>query len=98
MIGEASPFSDQSAPTVGAVMRRDEVEIRTQLLAEMSFTVDGDTNNLRFLIDDVDALFAELATQSLFDDRTTLGDTQWSAREFALYDPDRSGLALYRDL
>jgi uncharacterized glyoxalase superfamily protein PhnB len=53
---------------------------------------------LRFLIDDVDALFEEYADKGVFHERTALRDTPWGTREFAFYDCDGNGLTFYRDL
>jgi hypothetical protein len=56
-----------------------------------------DTLILRFLIDDVDALFAEYQDQQVFHDHTTLRDTAWGTREFAFNDLDGNGLTFYRN-
>lgn len=54
--------------------------------------------NLRFMIDDVDALYTEFSGSDVFGPRTALRDTAWGTREFAFYDPDGNGLTFYRDL
>jgi catechol 2,3-dioxygenase-like lactoylglutathione lyase family enzyme len=57
-----------------------------------------DTAMLRFLIDDVDALFTEFRDKGVFHEGTALRDTPWGTREFAFYDLDGNGLTFYRDL
>ena len=54
--------------------------------------------NLRFEIEDVDALFEEYENCGLFHEYTALRDTAWGTREFAFYDMDSNGLTFYRDL
>ena len=53
---------------------------------------------LKFVVDDIDALFAEYKPQGVFHDRTELRNTAWGTREFGFYDPEDNGLVFYRDL
>lgn len=53
---------------------------------------------LRFVIDDVDELFAEYQDKGVFHARTALQDTPWGTREFAFYDLNGNGLFFYRAL
>ena len=57
-----------------------------------------DKLSLRFVIDDVDALFAEYKHMGVFHAGTCLQDTAWGTREFAFYDADGNGLFFYRTL
>jgi hypothetical protein len=81
-----------------AIARRDAVEIHLQWNEEAGFKEDVDQPMYRFLIRDVDALFAEYAPLGVFHDRTALRETPWGTREFAFYDPDGNGLTFYRPL
>jgi len=53
---------------------------------------------LRLVVDDPDALFEEYYEHGVFHDETTLGDTEWGTREFALWDLNHNGLTFMRDL
>jgi catechol 2,3-dioxygenase-like lactoylglutathione lyase family enzyme len=77
-----------------AGFRRDNVDLHMQFQYEHEMQ----TSRLRLMVDDPDALFAELAPRGIFHDRTRLADTPWSTREFAFYDPDGNGLTFFRDL
>lgn len=92
-LGFTLTFEDPSHPAYAAV-RRDGIELHLQWHDPAEWT-DGDRPMLRFLVDDVDALFAEFASKSVFHDRTALRVTPWGTREFAFYDPDRNGLTFY---
>ena len=80
-----------------AVVKRDGVELHLQRHDSTSFE-SVERLNLRFVIADIDALFAEYTTQDVFYERTTLRQTDWGTREFAFYDPDGNGLTFYSDL
>lgn len=53
---------------------------------------------LRFVVEDVDGLFAEYQDKGVFHARTALENTEWGTREFAFYDADGNGLFFYRVL
>lgn len=53
---------------------------------------------LRFIVGDVDGLFAEFEPQGVFHHNTRLRNTAWGTREFGVYDPDGNGLIFFRDL
>ena len=65
-----------------------------------SFGGDGvtGTTRLRFLVEDPDALFAELRARGVECHPNSVGDKPWGTREFALYDPDRNALTFHRHL
>jgi catechol 2,3-dioxygenase-like lactoylglutathione lyase family enzyme len=77
---------------------RDGVRLHLQWHDPTDFREAVDTPMLRFLIDDVDALFDEYADKGVFHERTALRDTPWGTREFAFYDLDGNGLTFYRPL
>lgn len=88
-----------------AVVKRDGVELHLQWHDSTPSTDSGQAHfhnveklNLRFVIKDIDTLFAEYSTQDVFHDRTALRETAWGTREFAFYDPDNNGLTFYADL
>jgi catechol 2,3-dioxygenase-like lactoylglutathione lyase family enzyme len=97
-LGFRIAFRDPSGPTRYAGLKRDAVEVHVQWMDEEHFTKGGDRINLRFMIDDVDALYTEFSGSDVFGPRTALRDTAWGTREFAFYDPDGNGLTFYRDL
>lgn len=78
-----------------AVLRRDGVELHAQW-SDPADAGPGDRPMLRFLVDDVEALFQEFQPAGVFHDRTALRDTPWGTREFAFYDADRNGLTFYQ--
>lgn len=52
---------------------------------------------LRFVVDDVDALFKTWRHADVYHENTALRDTEWGTREFAFYDLDRNGLTFMVD-
>jgi catechol 2,3-dioxygenase-like lactoylglutathione lyase family enzyme len=89
-------FQDNPQAPKYAGVERDGVRIHLQWHDEADFA--GEQPELRFVIDDVDALFEEYRDKGVFHAHTALRDTPWGTREFAFYDPDRNGLFFYRDL
>lgn len=53
---------------------------------------------LRFVVEDVDALFEEWKDKGVFHENTSLRRTPWGTREFAFYDLDGNGLTFYLDV
>lgn len=96
-LGFTALFQDDPDQPRYAVVRRDAVELHLQWHNPTDFRDAVDTLMLRFVIDDVDALFEEYKTQDVFHARTDLRDTPWGTREFAFFDPDSNGLTFYRD-
>jgi catechol 2,3-dioxygenase-like lactoylglutathione lyase family enzyme len=74
--------------------RRDGVELHMQFQYEHEMG----TIRLRFLVEDPDALFAELRQRGVECQPNSVDDKPWGTREFALYDPDRNALTFYRHL
>jgi uncharacterized glyoxalase superfamily protein PhnB len=91
-------FQDEPDAPRYAGVGRDGVVLHLQWHDPADFREAVDTLMLRFLIDDVDALFSEYADKGVFHDRTALRDTPWGTREFAFYDLDSNGLTFYRGL
>ena len=86
---------DPDAPRYAGV-GRGGVILHLQWHDPADFREAVDTLMLRFVIDDVDALFREYADKGVFHERTALRDTEWGTREFAFYDLDSNGLTFYR--
>lgn len=97
LLGFQIAFQDNAAAPRYAGIRRDGVELHLQWHDTRDFD-KVERLALRFLADDVDALFEELASQDVFHERTRLQDTPWGTREFAFYDIDGNGLFFYRNL
>jgi catechol 2,3-dioxygenase-like lactoylglutathione lyase family enzyme len=74
--------------------RRDGVELHMQF----QYPHEMGTIRLRFLVEDPDALFAELHARGVACTTDGAEDKPWGTREFALYDPDRNAFTFYRDL
>jgi catechol 2,3-dioxygenase-like lactoylglutathione lyase family enzyme len=97
-LGFTIAFRDPSAPHMYVGMKRDDVEIHLQWMHEEHFTRGGDRVNLRFMVDDVNSLYAELAVIDVLGESATPRDTPWGTREFAFYDPNGNAMTFYRDL
>ena len=96
-LGFTRLFQDAPDEPAYAGVRRGGVELHLQWHDEASFDV-VEKLSLRFVIENVDALFAEYGPQAVFHDKTAVRDTSWGTREFAFYDPDGNGLTFYQDL
>lgn len=90
-------FQDSKENPTYAGIGRDGVAIHLQWHDEADFT-GVDQPALRFVVADVDSLFAEYQDKGVFHANTALQDTPWGTREFAFYDGDGNGLFFYRDL
>lgn len=96
-LGFELAFADSAQEPTYAGIRRGKVELHLQWHdAEEWERVERPM--LRFVVPDVDDLYAELAGADVFHDQTALRNTEWGTREFAFYDLDMNGLAFYRDL
>lgn len=87
---------DEPEPNYGGV-GRDRVELHLQWHSAEEWADGVDGNIYRFLVDDPDELFAEIAAGSSVLDGRAVADTDWGTREFGLYDPDGNALFFYRD-
>jgi catechol 2,3-dioxygenase-like lactoylglutathione lyase family enzyme len=90
-------YDDPQDPRYAGVTR-DDVRLQLQWHDPVDFRDAVDTLMLRFVIDDVDALFAEYSDKGVFHERTVVRNTSWGKREFAFYDADGNGLTFYRNL
>ena len=91
-------FQDNPQAPQYAGVERDGVRLHLQRHDPAGFREHVDTAMLRFLVDDVDRLFAEYSNTGVFHADTALRDTAWGTREFAFFDLDGNGLTFYRDL
>src|SRR4028119_971426 len=96
-LGFRLAFRDNENDPKYAGVERDGVELHIQWHDEKDF---GKVERLalRFVIDDVDALFEEYRDKGVFHSRTALQDTPWGTREFAFYDLNGNGLFFYCSL
>jgi catechol 2,3-dioxygenase-like lactoylglutathione lyase family enzyme len=97
LLGFALTFEDSPGAPRYAAVGRDGVELHLQWHDAAEWDDRGDRPTYRFVVDDVDALSAELERVPNLD-RTALRDTPWGTREFHVQDPDRNGLQFYRAL
>ena len=80
-----------------AVIARDAVEIHLQWHDPAEWSA-VERPMLRFVVESVDALYAQYADVGVFHNGTALRQTPWGTREFAFYDPYGNGLTFYTDL
>ncbi len=79
-----------------AGVARDGLELHLKWHARDDFA-PGDRPPYRFVVDDVDALYAEFTGAFKVEGPWGKpGDTPWGTREFHLHDPDGNGLQFYR--
>ncbi len=79
-----------------AVVGRDNVRLHLQSHDFQAMGDRAEPLHIRFLIEDVDSLYAEYAASGA--PAKPPRNTPWGTREFGLYDPDKNGLFFYRDL
>ncbi len=96
-LGFELAFADSTEDPGYAGVRRGGAEVHLQW-HEAEEWERVERPSLRFVVQDVDALFDEYATADVFHDSTALRDTAWGTREFAFYDLDMNGLTFYRDI
>ncbi len=90
-------FADDEAEPRYAGVGRDGVEIHLQWHSDEEFDEGLDGAAYRFMVDDPDALFAEVAATGGLLDGKSVTDTGWGTPEFGVYDPDGNALFFYRD-
>jgi uncharacterized glyoxalase superfamily protein PhnB len=96
-IGFALTFHITSQPQYAGI-RRDNVELHLQWHDPEEWE-QVERPMLCFLVEDVDALYDELKSRGLFNEKAPLlRDTPWGTREFAVFDPFSNGLTFYKDL
>ncbi len=95
---------DKLAPKYAAIVR-EGVDLHLQWQSPDQFVPGLDRPTVRFVVHDVDALYAEFKSRGMISPKTTghgpwraPGNTPWHTREFHLRDPDGNGLHFYRAL
>ena len=81
-----------------AWMQRDAVELHFQWHDAREWDYPNDRPTYRFVVQDVDGLYAQFREQPAVTDVKPVSDTPWGTREFHLRDPDGNGLQFYRSL
>ncbi|MGH7624987.1 MAG: bleomycin resistance protein [Gemmatimonadaceae bacterium] len=91
-------FGDRTGAPAYAGVGRDGIELHLQWQAAEAFA-DGSAalGNLRFVVDDPDALLAEFRASGVVRSEVAVRDTAWGTREFGFRDPNGNGLTFYRD-
>lgn len=97
-MGFAATFRDNPVNPRYAGIRRDAVELHLQWHDAAEWDSGGDRPTYRFVVQDVDGLFAEFRAGGALSPGSAVRDTPWGTREFHVHDPDRNGLQFYRDL
>ena len=97
-LGFTLRFTDDAQNPKYAGVARGAASFHLQWHEPADFRENVDTAALRFVIDDVDGLFAEYSGKNVFQAATALRDTPWGTREFAFYDLDGNGLFFYYSL
>ena len=101
-LGFRLSFQDDPASPQYAGVERDGAELHLQWHDKAQWALN-DRPNYRFLVREVDALYAELLANDAITEQagasspwSAPGDTPWGTREFHLRDPDGNGLQFYR--
>ena len=97
-LGFEPVFRDDPDRVRYAGIRRDGIDLHLQWHDAREWEFPNDRPTYRFVVDDVDRLFADFRERGILADITDVRDTPWGTREFHVRDPDRNGLQFYRDL
>ena len=97
-LGFEVAFADDDKDPKYAGVKRDNIEIHLQWHDAAEWVKGVDRPMLRFVIQNIEALYDEYKDKGVFHDRTALKNTPWGTREFAFYDPYMNGLTFYYDL
>ena len=104
-LGFSVTFQDNPVEPKYAGVMRDGVELHLQWHDPSQWAYPNDRPTYRFLVRDVEALYAELLESGALSDRAaggspwqSPGDTPWGTREFHVLDPDGNGLQFYRSV
>lgn len=102
-LGFVERFRDRPDDPRYAGVERDGVELHLQWHDAARFERPGDRPTYRFLVADVDALYAELGAAGALEASASSASpwrkpaaTPWGTREFHLRDPDGNGLQFYQ--
>lgn len=96
-LGFQIAFADDQHNPMYAGVTRDGVEIHLQW-HDASNWAQMNASSLRFMIQEIEALYNEYKTKDVFHKNTSLKETAWGTREFAFFDPDMNGLTFYVDV
>jgi catechol 2,3-dioxygenase-like lactoylglutathione lyase family enzyme len=91
-------FRDDPAQPRYAGIHRDGIELHLQWHEAKEWEYPNDRPTYRFLVEDVDGLWAQFRERGIVHDLKDVWDTAWGTREFHVRDPDRNGLQFYRKL
>jgi catechol 2,3-dioxygenase-like lactoylglutathione lyase family enzyme len=97
-LGFELTWQDSSDDPKYAVIDRDSIELHLQWHDAAEWGYPNDRPTYRFIVRDVDALYAEFRQRTEVTDMTTPSETSWGTREFHVRDPDRNGLQFYRPI
>jgi catechol 2,3-dioxygenase-like lactoylglutathione lyase family enzyme len=104
-LGFSLTFKDSPQKPRYAAVVREAVELHLQWQSESQWAAPIDRPTYRFLVRDVDQLYAEFQSRGAVPGEAAgsspwfvPGDTPWGTREFHLRDPDGNGLQFYRSL
>ena len=99
-LGFTLVFQDSTSAAKYAVVRRDGVELHIQWAAADQWAHHLDRPVYRFIVSDVDALYAEFAGAGGVDGQpghispwARPAETPWGTREFHIRDPGRTGFS-----
>jgi catechol 2,3-dioxygenase-like lactoylglutathione lyase family enzyme len=95
-VGFELTWQDSAVEPKYAVIDRDAVQLHLQWHDPAEWRYPNDRPTYRFVVQDVDGLYAELRGRPEVTDMTTPSDTPWGTREFHVRDPDLNGLQFYR--
>lgn len=95
-LGFSGVFVDQPDDPRYAGLRRGGCELHLQWHDPAEW-VSIERPSIRFQVQDVDALLAELIERQAMPAGSVCRDTPWGTREFGLYDPDGNALHFYQD-
>lgn len=90
-------FQDEEEFPKYAGIKREKVELHLQWHDEKDFD-SVEKLTLRFVVEDVDALFEEYKGFELFGMNEEPVETVWGTYEFSFYDLNNNALFFYRDL
>ena len=96
-LGFEGVFVDQPQDPRYAALRRGGSEIHLQW-HDAAEWVHVERAALRFLVQDVDRLLAELVARQALPEGAASRDTTWGTREFGIFDPDGNALHFYEAL
>ncbi len=96
-LGFSPLFADDDAEPRYAGIGRDGLVLHLQWHSKQEWDDGLDGAAYRFLVDDPDAMYAEVADRDVLPPGKVVADTPWGTREFGLYDPDGNALFFYRD-